>query len=154
MKHCNKCSTSKPRDCFYKNKSKKDGNDNLCKDCRNRAIKTYLSVSKRHLQYKQENANTWKTLFKNLYGISPPCQCCGVTLAWDGPKKTVVHFDHRNGGSNVRPSDWFYSRPCTQENIQKWHDFKFGILCHNCNKSLPTSNRFSWLQRALSYATK
>lgn len=41
MKFCNKCSSKKPIDLFYKNKSAKDGLSFYCKCCSNSYVRSY-----------------------------------------------------------------------------------------------------------------
>ena len=111
------------------------------------------AVWDREKQVRYQSA--WQKYFKHSYGHEPTCQVCSKQLTWDiGDKLSIVNFDHRHGGNEVircSPSHWWKRRPCSPENVRIWQDCDFGILCHNCNRALPTKNRLAWIQSVVKY---
>ena len=107
MKKCYKCGVVKNIGEFYKNKSKKDGLDNRCKECSRKHHRGYQAKNgDAHSGYQRK----WK------YGLSEeilqllikneiPCMTCG--------SKENVCVDH-----------------CHETGIIR------GFLCRNCNISL------------------
>jgi 5-methylcytosine-specific restriction endonuclease McrA len=62
MKKCSKCKNAKPSSCFSKNKSRKDGFHNICKDC----VREYNSLNKDHRkEYRLKNKVIYSEWNKN-----------------------------------------------------------------------------------------
>jgi hypothetical protein len=85
------------------------------------------------------------------------CPGCGKVIFFNSKvRDNTIAFDHRKDGSEVikgTPAKWLYCHLATPENIEIWESCDFGMLCHKCNRSLPTNNRVEWLQNMLKYAT-
>lgn len=155
LRLCTKCKEDKSIDYFYPNRTRKDGYDHYCKECRKDTTNKRYCPTKQK-QYKLDNRNAWLRFFQSHYGEIPHCEVCDSELSWMyGGKNNTVHWDHRYGTNECRqPCDWYISRPCSEKNIAKWLSFRFGILCHDCNRKLPTDNRLEWLQKATKYAKR
>ena len=83
------------------------------------------------------------------------CQLCEKVISFKrGIKKGSIHFDHRNGGSEVikgSPTNWLQYHPRTPENEEIWKNCNFGILCNKCNAMLPTKNRVKIAENLIKY---
>lgn len=71
-KICSKCGRKLPLDCFSKCKSKKDGLQSYCKECRKQYDKQYYAEHKEEKaaydkQYKADNSEHLKEYFKQYY---------------------------------------------------------------------------------------
>lgn len=155
MKECTKCKIVKDESEFYARRTAgKSGLDSRCKVCRRRTVKENYSLE-RNRKTKNKNRADWVKFFNQYYGSNPECSVCHKKLNWIhiGNKSEAVHWDHQHGKNNLdySPSDWYPSHLCNEENQAIWLEFDFGILCHNCNKSLPTDNREQWVKNVINY---
>lgn len=135
-----------------RNKEKKRIYDKQYHQIYGKIHKEELTIKARKNQ--QSYKLKWIEFFKKRYEEKPRCQMCNKELKWKGKKAEIVHFDHRNGGKvfiKCPPSTWIQGRPCTLNHQKTWNECNFGILCHGCNKQLPTLNRKQWLQDAIKY---
>jgi|14BtaG_2_1085337.scaffolds.fasta_scaffold30941_4 hypothetical protein len=92
MKKCTKCKKIKSLDSFNKNKSRKDGLSNICRECSNAYCKQYYSENKEH-HAKVTLARSKKQIAKNREFIleflsENPCVDCGMK----DPR--ALEFDH------------------------------------------------------------
>lgn len=155
MKQCTKCLITKALSDFYARRTAgKSGLDSRCKECRKQLTKECYSIE-RGRATKSKNRIAWLAFFDSVYGQNPKCAVCNKDLSWTcvGNKSGSVHWDHRHGigGLSYSPSDWYPSRLCNDKNKQLWLEFDFGILCHNCNKCLPTEGREEWVNNINRY---
>jgi len=168
MKRCYKCGKNKDTAEFYQNKRRKDGLADQCIACQ----KVYLvdkkdlykktrteyyqnnkdKVKKVKVRYKLKTKLSWVKFFPK----QPSCSICKKPLEYySGDKKTCVTFDHHRNGLKInKPSNWLRSHPPTPHNIKIWESCNFGILCHQCNKMIPTENRKDWIDSAYNYVHK
>lgn len=145
-KRCSKCKKQRAISKFYKNKSKKDGYDEYCRDCRNARTTLYKQTSTQHAKKARQAGKKYykknrdyilkkarRTFLKRKYGLSKAaykkmlesqdyvCAVCG------SDSRLVVDHDHNTG--KVR-----------------------GLLCYRCNIGLGYFERdFSWLRAAKKY---
>lgn len=69
-KICSKCNSAKETNLFYKDKTRKDGLDNICKECKNKILKIryennkdkYIEISR---EYRKNNPEKIKEINKN-----------------------------------------------------------------------------------------
>lgn len=116
MKHCKKCNTTKPLDCFYKHKSTKDGYRSECKVCTVDVNRTWHKNNKER-RYKKNRDTTLRKSYcitseryeEILKEQNNKCKICGVE--YSSGKRFPVDHCHTTG--KVR-----------------------GILCSNCNTGL------------------
>jgi hypothetical protein len=88
-KICSKCKAEKPKECFSRNKSKKDELCQRCKDCEKERVKGYNDAHK-------EEAKVYNAMYrKNHFDI---CQAAGAR--WNAANKDFV--SKRNQEYNVK----------------------------------------------------
>jgi len=115
MKYCGCCTEKKPLDAFAKNKAKKDGLQERCRDCCSRHHK-----STRHKRPKPTKESNRKRLLAS-YGLTHDvfllmlesqgnsCAICR-TKTWGRPSPSIDH--------------------CHSTNVVR------GLLCNDCNRGL------------------
>jgi hypothetical protein len=70
MKKCSRCNVEKPLDCFYKDRSAKDGLNHKCNDCSRILLKQYRranpeKASEQCRRYRQANPEKIKQYYQN-----------------------------------------------------------------------------------------
>lgn len=161
-KKCGTCEEIKFAKDFFKQKRNWDGLDTICKNCcseidykRNQTDKRRDNKRKYQSVRRKELQMLWLDYFTLKYGDKPKCNVCHISLAWfDSYQYKTVIFDHRLNGSEFisgSPKHWLSANKPTNDNIQKWEECNFGILCDRCNRFLPTKNRLKWLQDVIKY---
>ena len=138
MKKCTTCKQTKSKLDFNKNKSKKDGLNNVCRKCSNLSSKRYYSEN-----LEKHKLNTAKHRKKHYhrnrrfiadYLLKHPCVDCGET------NPIVLEFDHIEDkymevSKLVRCS---YSVSKIKKEIEKCE-----VRCANCHR-LKTARQFNW----------
>lgn len=150
---CSNCKIEKPLNLFHKNKSRASGHDFYCKECRMKTVKYHYNPEQNR-NLKSRYKNQWDSFFNKHYTSNPYCSICNKQLKWSSSDKNLsVHWDHRHGKTDRYrgPNEWLTSRPCSEINIKEWLEFDYGILCHCCNKSLPTNDRAEWVRNVNKY---
>lgn len=102
------------------------------------------------LRRQNESIDSWRGMIPEMV----QCQCCGRDIFFNSRDgKTTIHFDHRHGGDGAiaRPAAWLRTHPCTSANKMLWDPCDFGMLCIQCNTSLPTVDRKLFLRNAVKY---
>lgn len=140
---CSVCKQQKPREQFFKNKSKSQGITAACKPChqdiRRRLIKEGKMVDKKPVDYYERVQRGWH--YKNKYGASKE-QYEQIVISQDFRCKICnkhqselngrLHLDHDHNTSKVR-----------------------GALCVSCNMHLGMLDRIKnkpeWSKSALKY---
>lgn len=128
-KLCTLCKETKKLSCFNKNKSRKDGLSNVCRECSRQKSRSYYNSNrkahkektyKRSLFQRQKNREfIYEFLQKN------PCANCGEA------DPVVLEFNHlRNKSNNVAYMlSEGYSIPTIKKEIEKCE-----VLCANCHR--------------------
>jgi len=90
MKICTSCKESKSLDMFHKNKSKKDGLQNECKECCKLRDKKYYNKygSSKYVENSKKNYERNKEFVRRYKQIFGKCIDCGIE-DW-----RVLQFDH------------------------------------------------------------
>lgn len=129
MKVCSHCRVEKELDLFGKNKSKKDGLQNCCKQCKRLIDSTHYKnnplrnglIRKRNAEVSSYNRELIRR-YKTLKG----CQVCGekchVCLDFHHPNNDK-EFSVSRGASNATETVKAEIRKCT-------------VLCSNCHRKL------------------
>ena len=156
MKKCSRCGEEKDISEFSKDKYTKSGIDCYCRKCKDSFYRGRVSKNKnyhidRYNNFTKKRVDSWREYFKK----QSTCQVCGTKISYaSGDAKTSIHFDHRNGGDEIiryNPTTWLSGRMNTLKNRSIWESCSFGILCRECNKSIPTKNRKEWLLNVTRY---
>jgi len=129
MKKCTACKKEKELKLFNKNKCKKDGYSNICRECSNERSKQYYNENKEHHKkviYKRNvkirNENR-KKLFD--FYLTHPCVGCGET------DPVVLELDHKDGVD--KKSDVSRLVNGTWVIMQKEIE-KCDVRCANCHR--------------------
>jgi L-lysine 2,3-aminomutase len=135
LKKCSGCLIEKSIERFSKNKSKKDGLQTICKDCR----KVYWNNHyKNNKQYYIDKAATRKKQIKHDFWnwlSTQSCTDCGISDI------RVLEFDHRLREEKEYNIAYLVGRGQDKyllEEIQKCD-----IVCANCHR-IRTSKQFDW----------
>lgn len=129
MKTCYTCQTNKEENLFNKNKSKKDGLNNICRDCSNLRSKKYYSDNKiHHRKVTQIRKLKFEKIIKEKiidFLKKNPCVSCGES------NLMVLDFDHlQDKTKNVAQ---LITEGYSWENVKKEID-KCQVLCSNCHR--------------------
>ena len=125
-KVCTRCRMSKPLTSFHKHKSRKDGLQTACIECKGKdPSQSTEEKRRRHLMRKYGiTEQDFQVLLAAQGGL---CAICGVNEP--GGQYNTWHVDHCHESGNVR-----------------------GLLCNNCNLGLGYfKDNLEALQRALKY---
>lgn len=166
---CNTCQLVLSLFDFPKDNSNNSGYAYRCKMCNRKKVREYNvknpdqqkvyrmnnkdAIRAMHRKKRDRYRKAWMAYFINKYGSDPICPLCDKTMTWiRGNMLETVCFDHRHGDNEVEsPSRWLSVHPCENEYIKIFESYDFGIICHACNKMLPTINREEWLLKANKY---
>ena len=150
LKKCVRCKQDKTT--FYKNKTKKDGHDDHCKECRNEVGKPYRRAYSRHhyedylrkqREYCRKNADK-----HTVYRLNRRVGTCVITLEMYQSLRKV-----HDGLCDI------CRRPPITKRLTLDHDHKTGkvrgFLCGACNTGLGTfRDNTDFLQSAVRYLEK
>lgn len=123
MKHCKKCDTHKPLDAFYKNRTKKDGLQTICKVCCNQNSKAHFNKNPQAYKDKAKRLKADNTvLVKERKSV--PCMDCGEQYPY-----YVMEFDH------LEAKDFHVSDVRFRGSTKKLLDemAKCDVVCRNCH---------------------
>jgi len=135
MRQCYKCKETKQIDSFYKNKTKKGGYQNICKECHKKMI-----IENQKANPKKTKEINRRSRIKTKYGIDEEayndlllkqnnaCALCGSTdVRRKGNSRLIIDHNHATG--EVR-----------------------GLLCHPCNRILGMiKDSKEWALNAVEY---
>jgi hypothetical protein len=128
-KTCNTCGTSKTFDDFSKNKSKKDGLNCECKECRKIYIKNHYKENKDY--YKKKAKQQTKNLRVWLRGlkIGLVCEKCGE----DHP--ACIEYHHKDPEQKDFQISKAAQRGLGKEKILE-EIAKCLVVCSNCHRKI------------------
>lgn len=98
----------------------------------------------------RENLTSWE----GFIPLVANCQICGKEIYFNrGTKRKAIHFDHKNSEVIIKkcPSSFLAYNKRTPEKEKIWKSCKFGMLCNNCNRFLPTKNREKFVEGLTKY---
>ncbi len=173
LKECGICNIIKSYTEFSRNKRGRLGLDDWCKLCRVKQRgqlpknyqRDYYSKNpgrgrEQREKWRTKNCSDWYKYLRNRYNNHPQCECCGKKLSFGlgrARKSEVVCFDHRHEGVEKicgGPHSWIMNHTYNDKNVKIFESCDFGVLCHGCNKLLPTVGRRRWLEQAVNYVEK
>jgi hypothetical protein len=145
MKKCTVCKKEKELDCFNKNKTKKDGLNNICRECSIKRSKQYYDENKEH-HVKVITERKVKTIFENRQRLFEffklnPCVDCGNN------NPIVLDFDHRDDVDKIAGVGDLIGRGCSWKTVQKEME-KCDVRCANCHR-IRTAKQFNWYKGLL-----
>jgi hypothetical protein len=127
MKHCNKCDRNLDFSCFAKNKSKKDGLQTICKECRKVWWDNHYKENKNYYVRKAVGQKKQVQEWFKAYKSNLKCEVCGED------ETCCLDFHH------IDPSqkDILVSRAIvyTVKRLQK-EIAKCKVLCSNCHRKV------------------
>jgi len=128
-KICDTCKKKKDLSEFNKNKSRLDGYQHRCKECRSLFFKEdYLKHKEKYLAKNQKRRMDWKNW---LYGLKLKCEKCEETHPW------CLEFHHKD---KKEKEFSMYKITGNQAFSEKWKIVvleeikKCSILCANCHR--------------------
>jgi len=143
-KICSKCKDEKEIDEFSKNKSRKDGHNNYCKECMRSHSKKYYSENNEKMR-KQISIGNKRRIDENRkkifeYKSTHSCVDCGE----DDP--IVLQFDHLNNKKYQLSTmtNGGYSWETIMKEIKKCD-----VRCANCHMRR-TATQYSWYVNELN----
>lgn len=127
IKKCSKCKVEKPISCFNKNKSKKDGLQHSCRECRKASWdKEYQNNRKSYLKKRKRQALAGRIRLKN-FKKDLTCVICHE------PESCCLSFHHLTSfkkNKNVSCMQYFSDKNFYNE-IKKCV-----CLCENCHRKV------------------
>jgi hypothetical protein len=125
VKYCYKCKETKDKNCFSKNRARKDGLSSQCKECHKAIRKSHYEQNKSKVirqvaDRKFENKN-WVRKLKNK-----PCMDCGSKYPY-----YVMDFDHRE--NKEFGISWCVKNGFSKERILAEMS-KCDLVCSNCHR--------------------
>lgn len=145
QKKCVICKKEKELLEFNKNKRKKDGLNNVCRECNKIASnKYYINNKEKAKKYALERAKTVRKETRKLYFNllkNSECVDCGNN------NPLVLEFDHKDGVDKYNTIGTLVGNGTTWKNIKKEID-KCDIRCANCHR-IRTAKQLNWYQDLL-----
>lgn len=139
-KWCRECYTRKPVADFYRDRSKKDGHNNICKPCYHVRFKTPAQMRQQRLRgrehYKRNPLKRRDYTLRAKYGI------------------TLEDYNGRFEAQNKRCAICYTDAPNPHWALDHCHETNVvrGILCHPCNTLLGhAKDSVETLQSAIKY---
>lgn len=131
QKYCPQCQTEKEFSEFGPNKSKKDGFQSQCKDCRREYMRTWYT-NNTDLQKKRSKISKNKIRLEcrvniMLYLREHPCIDCG------NPDIEVLEFDHRDPTAKEFAVSDFFNRGANWQRVLSEIE-KCDVRCANCHR--------------------
>jgi len=129
MKRCNNCDRTLSEDQFGKNKSKKDGLQTQCKDCRKSTNNNHYQNSEKRREAIRRNAKKFSDKTKRFVDKVKAKGCCKC-----GEKeKCTLDFHHLK-----QNKDFEISKNKTRVSISKLKDEirKCILVCSNCHRKI------------------
>jgi hypothetical protein len=126
FKRCSHCKHKLSIRKFNKDIHRKDGLNNICRDCRANYKKKIYPQSKKQLMDKRKERKRMRYLFLFQYLNKHPCVDCGET------DPVVLDFDHVRGDKIAELSKMAHGlRPMTmiEQEIEKCE-----VRCSNCHR--------------------
>ena len=130
MKRCSICKEEKANEEFSKNRTKKDGLNDLCRECSKARCRRYYAdnrvahgkvTSERKKRVIQENRE------RILEVLARGCADCSTK------DLRVLEFDHRDPAEKTGGISHLLARGCSWETIQKEIE-KCDVVCANCHR--------------------
>lgn len=145
MKICTKCKEKKELGEFNKNKSRKDGYNNICRVCSNAHSKERYQLNKEsHKKVVKERNNRIMEENRRLlfeFYKQNPCIDCGNS------NPVVLECDHRKDDVKFKNVSYLVSNAYSWETIQKEID-KCDVRCSNCHR-IKTAEQLGWYKGLL-----
>jgi protein-arginine kinase activator protein McsA len=145
MKFCSRCKTYKLLLEFNKNKNKKDGLQNNCKECcilNNKNFYNNLSKERKLSRVFKNNLNRYRNQqFVWNYLLKHSCIDCGES------NPIVLEFDHIKGIKLHNLSNMIL-KMYSLDSIKKEID-KCEVRCANCHR-IKTAIKFNWYKHILT----
>ena len=128
-KICSTCKLSKTIDAFSKNKTKKDGLNYECKDCRVIYIKQHYTENKQY--YKDKTNNRCKKLRAWLFELKTTLKCSKC----EENHIACIEFHHRDQTQKDFEISKAVAKGFTKERILE-EIAKCDVICSNCHRKL------------------
>lgn len=129
MKLCSICKTNKSTDSFYKNRKKKDGLQNYCKDCSLKRRIEYYKKNSKYYKAKNKSQVTKARDFIQQAKRKGNCSKC------KDDRWYVLDFHHLSKETKLDGLAKMVTRGYSLDNLQKEME-KCILLCANCHREL------------------
>lgn len=136
MKKCTICKEEKPKSDFYKNKSRKDGLQNKCKECSSKKTKEHYKDNKQYYLDRSKDQKLRNKKFIYNYLLGKVCNDCNQKFPPE-----CMDFDHVNGDKT--DSVCRMAGMGVSINKLKKEILKCEIRCANCHR-IKTAKTHGW----------
>jgi hypothetical protein len=130
MKTCTKCKIPKEFKLFYKNKSKKDGYQDLCIDCKKEQDKKHWKKHSKkwlkHYALKQKEVNEFYINYKKTLS----CLKCNESRYW------LLDFHHKDPSKKEFELSQIWNIKSFEKEVKKCIP-----LCSNCHRDFHYQNK-------------
>jgi len=139
-KKCTTCKSDKELSEFNKNKTRKDGHNNICRSCSNNSsIRYYKNNIKKHNDYVRDRSKKIVTENRIKYVELLKNSCCSK-CGFNNP--VALEFDHKDGVDKILGVGKMVSSGYRWETIIE-EIKKCELVCANCHR-IRTAEQFEW----------
>lgn len=132
MKTCCSCKEEKPLTQFNKNKSKKDGYNNMCKDCSRSSSKKYYANNKeRYKEVSNKRRNEHRSLLREIANEAKSQGC----VLCDESSLCCLDFHHKDPSEKEGTISVMIASTTKKEKVID-EISKCVVLCSNCHRKV------------------
>lgn len=129
MKICNKCKSKLNESQFNKNKSRKDGLQNYCRDCEKTKHRNWYLKNRESRIKKAHNDGKLRLKWFEEYKRNLKCEKCGENHI------ACLDFHHKDKDNKESSISKMVTNNCSIKKIKKEME-KCMVLCSNCHRIL------------------
>lgn len=128
-KYCSKCKTEKSVSEFNKNRSRKDGLQSSCRECKKKYCKDHYNKNKEYYLEKNRRCRERSIEWYNEFKKTLECKECGERHI------SCLEFHHRNPEEKEFCVSLFIRQNISIKRVKEEIE-KCDVLCSNCHRKL------------------